>query len=215
MGVVKRQGIKQSVVTYVGVVIGMANTLFIFPAFLAKQQIGLINFVRETAIMFSLFAFLGSAELIVRYFPHFKDEKNGNNGFLFLLLAILTAGCLIFTIVWLVFREPIYAFFSLKAESALYLQFLYLVLPFTILIAYGNLFTFYVSNFQRIVVPAVINEFLPKLGMPLLVIGFYLKWISFETILYGSLGIYFAILIAQMWYVRRLGQLRLRPKLSA
>nr|MCU0345963.1 polysaccharide biosynthesis C-terminal domain-containing protein [Saprospiraceae bacterium] len=33
--------------------------------------------------------------------------------------------------------------------------------------------------------------------------------------LYGSLGIYFAILIAQMWYVRRLGQLRLRPKLSA
>ncbi len=215
MGVVKRQGIKQSMVTYFGVVIGVVNTLLIFPALLDQSQIGLINFVRETAIMFSLFAFLGSAELIVRYFPHFKDEKNGNNGFLFLLLAILTAGCLLFTIVWLLFKEQIYVFFGLKTESALYLQFLYLILPFTIVIAYGNLFTFYVSNFQRIVVPALFNELLPKLGMPLLVVAFYLKWIAFEAILYGSLVIYIAILIGQAWYVHHLGQLRLRPNFKA
>ncbi len=211
MGIIKRQGIKQSVVTYVGVVIGMVNVLFIYPAFLQQDQIGVISYVRETAAMLSLFVFLGSADLIVRFFPHFKDETRKNNGFLFLLLGILTFGCLLLTLLTIIFKARIYGFFGQKEESLLYLQFVHLILPFTVLIAFGNLFSFYVSNFRRIVVPAIFNELLPKIGVPLLVIAFYLKYIPFEVILYGSLGIYLVILVGQIWYVRHLGQLHLRP----
>ncbi|MCC6725048.1 MAG: hypothetical protein IT258_11095 [Saprospiraceae bacterium] len=214
MGVVKRQGIKQSMVTYLGVAIGMANVLFIYPAFLSEDQIGIISYVRETAAMMSLFVFLGSAELIVRFFPRFKDDANGNNGFLFLLLGILTVGCLIFTLLTLAFRERIFSFFMGKEEPLLYLQFAYLILPVTILIAYGNLFLFYTSNFKRIVVPALINELLPKLGVPVLVVAFYLGKIPFSAILYGSMVIYALMLVAQAWYLHHLGQLKLRPQLG-
>ncbi len=211
MGVIKRQGIKQSIVTYVGVVFGMVNVLFIYPAFLAEDQIGIISYVRETAAMLSLFVFLGSADLIVRFFPHFRDEAKKNNGFLFLVLGILTVGCLLLTVLTMVFKTQIFGFFGQKAEPSLYLQFVHLILPFTILIAYGNLFLLFASNYQRIVVPTIFTELFPKIGVPLLVLAFYLKWIPFETILYGSLCIYVAILLGQIWYVRHLGQLYLRP----
>ncbi len=211
MGVIKRQGIKQSAVTYVGVCIGMVNILFIYPSFLQENQIGVISYIRETAGLLSLFVFLGSADLIVRFFPQFKDETKSNNGFLFLVLGILTAGCLLFTLLTLLFKQHIYHFFAQKEEPLLYLQFVHLILPFTVIIAYGNLFMLYASNFQRIVVPAIFSELLPKVGVPLLVIAFYLNFISFEAILYGSIGIYLLILLLQIWYLHRLGQLHLRP----
>ena len=211
MGVVKRQGIKQSVVTYIGVAIGMVNMLFIYPAFLQEDQIGIISYVRETAAMLSLFVFLGSADMVVRFFPRFRDERTGNHGFLFLLLGIVTVGCLFFTLATLIFRERIFDFFGQKTEPLLYLQFAHLVLPVTVLIAYGNLFLLYASNFQRIVVPALINELLPKIGMPMLVIAFHFGKIPFGSILYGSVAIYAAMLVAQAWYIHHLGQFHLRP----
>lgn len=214
MGVVKRQGIKQSLVTYVGVVIGIANMLFIYPAFLVEGQIGIISYVRETAAMMSLFVFLGGADLVVRYFPHFRDEGNGNNGILFILIGIVTVGCLIFTTAALLFKDRIMAFFAEKEEPLLYLQYAFLIIPATVLVAYGNLFLLYASNFRRIVIPALINELLPKLGLPLLVIAYHFGYISFGAILYGSLTIYLSMLIGQVWYIRYLGQLRLRPKFS-
>ncbi|MBI1224248.1 MAG: hypothetical protein GC192_03340 [Bacteroidetes bacterium] len=211
MGVIKRQGIKQSVVTYMGVAIGMVNVLFVYPAFLKEDQIGIISYVRETAAMLSLFVFLGSADLIVRFFPHFKDDAKKNNGFLFIITAILTLGCLFFTILCLIFKHRIYDFYGGKEEPLLYLQFAFLILPFTVLIAFGNLFSTYAANFQRIVVPAIFNEFFPKIGVPLLVLAFYKNWISFEYIMYGSLCIYVAVLLGQIWYLNYLGKLHLRP----
>lgn len=211
MGVVQRQGIKQSIVTYVGVAIGMVNVLLIYPAFLKDTEIGIISYIRETAAMLSLFVFLGSADLIVRFFPQFRSEKNGNNGFLFLLVGILTVGCCLFTVATLLFREQIFRFFGEKEEPLLYLQFAHLILPFTVLIAYGNLFLQFASNFHRIVVPAIFNELLPKIGVPLLVIAYHLGYLPFSAILYGSLVIYGLLLVAQAGYVRHLGQLHLRP----
>jgi O-antigen/teichoic acid export membrane protein len=212
MGVIKRQGIKQSMVTYVGVAIGFVNVLFIYPAFLQEDQIGIISYVRETAAMMSLFVFLGSTEVITRFFPLFKDEKNSNNGFLTLLLAIVTAGCFLLTLASLFFREQIFVFFGKKEEPMLYLQFAHLILPITILIAYGNLFFLYAANFKRIVVPTLINELLPKLVVPALVIAFYYDKIPFGAIMYGSLVVYAAMLIAQAWYIHHLRQFHFRPK---
>ncbi len=214
MGVVKRQGIKQTIVTYAGVVIGMVNVLFIYPAMLAREEIGVLSWVRETAAMLSLFVFLGSTELIVRYFPHFRNEEKKHHGFLFLLLVIVTAGCLLLAGLWLGWRDEILAFFARKEDPTLYLAYVRYILPFTVLIAYGNLFTVYASNFHRIVVPSIFNEFFPKLGLPLLAAAYWFGWITLEHIFWGMLLVHAAMVIAHMLYVRHLGQLHLRPDFS-
>lgn len=59
MGVVKRQGIKQSIVTYVGMAIGAVNLLWLYPLALSKAQIGITKFVLDTAVLVSPFLFWG------------------------------------------------------------------------------------------------------------------------------------------------------------
>lgn len=214
MGIVKRQGIKQSIVTYAGVVIGMVNVLFIYPAVLARDEIGVLSWVRETAAMLSLFVFLGSTELIVRYFPHFRNEEKRHHGFLFLLLSIVTVGCVLLALGWLGWRDEILAFFAKKDDPALYLQYVRYILPFTVLIAYGNLFTVYASNFQRIVVPSIFNELFPKVGLPLLAVAFWFGWFDLELIFWGMLLVHAVIMVGNMLYVRHLGQLHFKPDFS-
>ncbi len=210
MGVVKRQGIKQSVVTYFGVALGVLNVLLIYPAFLSEAEIGIITYVRETAAMLSLFVFLGSTELVVRFFPFFKNEEKKHHGFLMLLMIIVATGCLLFVFGWAVFREKIYSGFAAKSSPELYLRYLFFMVPFTILIAFANLFTIFTSNFHRIVVPAAFNEFYPKLGLPLLVLAFAYSYISFDGVFWGMLVLYALLLFSQLGYVAYLGQLSFR-----
>lgn len=208
MGVVKRQGIKQSIVTYVGVLLGIVNVLVLYPYFLQREELGVISFVRETAVMFSLFAFLGSAELIVRYFPRFRDDEGSHHGFLFFLNIILAVGCLVFSGLFYLFQDGILEYYGHKNE--LYLQLIGYVVPMTVLIAFSNLFWVYASNFQRITVPSLISELIPKTTLPVLAGLYFFGHISFQTVFNALVIMYAVILLAQMGYVRHLGQLRFR-----
>jgi O-antigen/teichoic acid export membrane protein len=212
MGVVKRQGIKQSIVTYVGMVVGAINLLIIYPAAFSKEQIGIINFVRDTAVVLSPFLFWGGAELIVRYFPKFKNKGKGHHGYLFLLHIIFALGVATLFVIYFSIGEKLLAFYSQK--STLFEEFLPFVLPIALLLTYASVFSSYASNFQRIVVPNIFNELAPKLGLSILALAFLLHFILFENVFYGQLVMYGFILLAQIWYVWHLGELHLRPDLK-
>lgn len=214
MGIIKRQGIKQSIVTYLGVGIGMLNVLFIYPAFFERSEIGVLSWVRETAAMLGVFAFLGSLEGIIRFFPHFKDEERKHNGYLALNALIVAAGFSLLCIGWIFFREEILFFFSKKEEAALYLRYVPYILPFTFFIAYANLFTTYANNFHRIVVPSIFNELFPKIGLPMLAVAYYFRLLSFEQVFWGMLLLHAIIALSNMLYVQHLGQLHFKLDFS-
>lgn len=209
MGVVKRQGIKQSVVTYVGMLIGAVNLLFLYPLALTDEQIGIQKFVLDSAILVSPFLFWGGAELIVRFFPKFKNETNGHNGYLFFLLVIFGIGFLTLTTISLIFKGQLLAFYTDK--SPLFEAYLPFALPMVVLLTSASIFSTYASNFQRIVVPSILNELVPKIGIGLLVAAYFFSWINFEGIFWGQLFFYLLILAGQIWYISYLGQLDFRP----
>ncbi len=211
MGVVKRQGIRQSIVTYIGVALGAVNTLWVYPAFLAKEEIGIINYVRESANLLTLLTFLGSSELIIRFFPYFRNEQERHHGFLFLLTAILTVGNLLLLGTYLLAREPLALYFGAKDQSELYLAYLWVIPALTLVTSFGNLFTGYASNFHRIVVPSAINEFLPKIGIPLLVVAYQFQLLGLDGLFRGILAVYLGIALLQAGYLHSLGQLHFRP----
>ncbi len=214
MGVVKRQGIKQSIVTYIGVLIGMVNVLIIYPACLKEHELGIITFVRETAVMLSVFAFLGSDGLIIRFFPQFKSKDGNHHGFLFFLFCILGFGCLLMMGGWLLFKDRILAEYVLKPNAELYLEFIPFILPFAVFISLSTLLAAYTANFQRIVFPAIFNEFYYKIGIAILVLSYFNGWITLEDIFWGSFGIYILIFISLLLYLCWLGEFKLKPDTS-
>lgn len=212
MGVIKRQGIKQSVVTYVGMLIGAVNLLVLYPLALTKEQIGITRFVLDTAVLVSPFLFWGGAELIVRFFPKFKDEEKGHRGYLFFLHLVFGVGILTLLLLSFLFRDNVLTYYGEKSE--LFTDYLPFVLPLAFLLTSAAIFTSYASNFQRIVVPSIFNELVPKLGMAVLVGALLLQWIDFSGIFWGQLAFYGLILLGQIWYVASLGQLHFRPDFS-
>lgn len=209
MGVVKRQGIKQSVVTYVGLFIGAMNLLFLYPLALTKEQIGITRFVLDLAVLISPFLFWGGADLIVRFFPKFKHQESGHRGFLFFLLLIFGTGVLTLLALNFFLGEHLFSFYS--GKSALFQDYLPFVVPLAMLLTSAAIFSSHASNFQLIVVPSIIGELMPKLGMGLLVLLFLVGWIGFSGIFYGQLAFYLLILFGQIWYIASIGQLHLKP----
>ncbi len=209
MGIVSRQSIKQSVVAYVAMLIGALNALIIFPAVLNTDQIGLFNVIKEVAFVFVPVVFLGGGELVVRFFPVFRDDKRGHRGFLFFLFCMISAGILLLGLIIFLFRHKILDFYGSRSE--LFSSYLVYVLPLTALIAFATLLSQYISNFHRIVVPSVFNELLTKGGLLVMALLIPTGMITFHAMFQGFLGLYALAILGLTVYLVHLGQLHLRP----
>ena len=84
MGIIKRQSIKNSLVSYLGVGIGAISSIFIY-TLIDKTDMGIIQFAISTAAFFAPFASFASSMTATRFYPLFKTEDGKDNGFLPLL----------------------------------------------------------------------------------------------------------------------------------
>src|SRR6478735_11459109 len=105
MGIVVRESIKTSIVTYIGMLIGAVNVLWLSTKFLTPDQVGAIKFINETGFLFAMFAAFGSTAIVDRYFPYWKNENEKHNGFLFYILAYSLVGFIVFTIIFYLLRN--------------------------------------------------------------------------------------------------------------
>ena len=71
MGVIKRQSIKQGLVTYLGILIGTISTLFVYPR-LALEKFGEIQFIIGLAAFFVPFIGIGLPAVAIHFFPYFN-----------------------------------------------------------------------------------------------------------------------------------------------
>ena len=91
MGLIIRQSVKSSVGYYLGIILGAINTLFIATHFLSADQLAVSRLLLENSLIFATFVHLGSPFIIDKFFARFKNEDNGHNGILVLMLLFETA----------------------------------------------------------------------------------------------------------------------------
>ena len=209
MGVVKRQGIKMSIVSYFAVLVGAVNTLVIYPTTLEPHELGLLRFIIDSGILLSPFIALGLGQISVKYFPQFKDKENGHNGFLFFLLCSSFFGIGLFLLLCLLFNDFVYQFY--ESRDALISQHLLYIIPFTCFYAFQKLFTSYTVNFKRIAVPNIFNNLFFKLAVPALTIAYFLKYITLGNVLLGLSFASLFINLCHIAYVKSLGQWLAKP----
>ncbi|MBK7410861.1 MAG: polysaccharide biosynthesis C-terminal domain-containing protein [Saprospirales bacterium] len=206
MGIIIRQSVRQSIVQYIGISIGLLSTLFIYP--LALSELGLLRFIINTAQLVTPFCLLGTPVLAVRFFPIFRDEATRHHGFLSLLQLIALAGVLVFALLYFAFSRQFAALFA--DQPAEYLPFLPYAVPLVFFMVFGFLYTSFASNFHKVLYPAIFNELLVKIGVPVLVLFFFLKWIDLGAMMNGMLLVFLAVMLAQAFYLVSLGQFSFR-----
>ena len=210
MGIIQRQGIKHTIFQYAGITIGGLSMLYIYPDVL--EAYGLTQAIFAAASFIAPLTALGTWVLAIKFFPDFKDESKNHNGFLGLLLLIAAVGFLIFAFLFQFLQTHISYFFIGEGKSDWYIEFLPYVVPFTFFIVFNRLLGVYASNFHRIVIPSILEEFLLKITLPCLLLLYMNEYIPIHWVIYGLLLNYLLGTIGLIVYLWSIGQRFVGPK---
>ena len=101
MGIVIRQSIKGTIVSYIGAFIGMVSTIFIYPYFLTPELIGLNRILIDSAFLFAFFAQIGIPNAIIKFSPKLKQKGLIREAYRYALLLPLISFVFFGTLVFL------------------------------------------------------------------------------------------------------------------
>ncbi len=211
MGVIKRQGIKNSIVRYAGLVIGTFNVLYFYPLFLGAEKLGIINFIVSTALLAHTFMMLGGNGIVVKFFPQLRNQENNNNFLTFMLLWVL-AGILLFLCLTILLKPVISDLYEQKADD--YLTYLPYILLIAIAATFQSILKKFASVFGRIVVPTFLEQ-LYKVVIPLLAYLYYLQKIPFDWLIQGIVVYYAVVVVLLLSYTHYLGRWKISLDFSA
>lgn len=200
MGIIVRQGFKSSIVSYVGVVIGIFNILILYNQYMTQEQLGLYASTLLTfPVIYMSFALLGVPSVAVRFHSRFQDERSRRQLFTFIIITPL-AGLAAFTALYLLFK-PLYLKFYLD-HSPMLVRYYYVFIPLTVGMVYLLALESYSRINLRIAVPSLIREVGLRLANSLLVILFGFKVISFDTMVNLTVVSYAVAIVAMLIYLR-------------
>ena len=212
MGIIIKESIKSSIAAYVGIIIGVVNVILLYTKFLSPSQLGLTRVLQDTTLLIVSFAQLGTPFVIIKFYPQFKNKAQGDYGFLTLAVVYALSGFIMFSVLFFLFHSYFINLYASK--SPLLLSYYYLIVPFVGGLILLNLFESYIIAHTKVFFPTLIREVLIKLFNMILIILFSLKFFSFSNYLLLSISIYFIGAIILIFYIKKLGILFIKPKLS-
>ena len=212
MGVIIRQSIKGTLVNYLGVAIGFVTTFFVITSYLTTEEVGLTRVLIDAAVLFSSFAQIGTSSSIIRFFPYFKDEEGKNHGFFFWTLVVPLVGFLVFTLVFLLFKQPIINLFSEK--SPLFVYYFRFVIPLGLFMLYQSVFEANANVLMRIVVPKFVREVGVRAGLLIVYLLFGYHYIDLNGLVVGFCITYFIAALIDIIYLFTLQKISLKPDLK-
>ena len=181
MGIVKKDALRTTLISYIGLALGYVNKAFLFIIFLSTIEIGLVNLLTTTGLLFAQLSNLGSIYVTWRFFPFFRNEAKKHYGFLLFNVLIVCLGIFIFTLLFWVFNKEIGTYFQDK--SPLFNQFAWWVIP----VGIGNVLFMLFENHMRGMFKNILPVFLQDIGLrvvtTILLVVYALKYISFEVFL--------------------------------
>ncbi len=188
MGIVINQSIRNTIITYIGFILGAANALFFYTHFLGKTYYGLTAFLLSSAnIMMPLMAF-GVHNTLVKYYPTYKTPQQRAD---FLTLMLLLPLLLIIPIAVTGFFGYDQIAARLSRENPIIYEYVWLIPVIGLCMGYFEIFYAWV----KVHMLSVYGSFLKEIFLRLLVMAslflVYFQIISVIQFIYVIVGIYF------------------------
>lgn len=197
MGIVIKQSIKNTVVTYFGFAIGAVNALFLYTNFLGKLHYGITAFVLSAAnIMMPLMAF-GVHNTLIRFYSRCKSEPEREEFLSFMLWMPLLLILPLLLGIWYWYEAL--SFFIIR-ENPSVKPFLWLIPLVGICMGYFEVFYAWVKVHMQSVFGNFISEVLVRFIVMLLLFAVHFGWIGRAGFLYCIAGAYALQLLAMLAY---------------
>ncbi|WP_312207128.1 lipopolysaccharide biosynthesis protein [Epilithonimonas hominis] len=156
MSVVARQGVKYSIIGYLGFLLGTFSAIFIFPY--DMEFYGKLRYILPTAEIIVPIIVFGLSFSNVKFFAKVNADGKHHNMLSLSLLAVVIN----FLIVVGGFFLIAYLFPDFKELEVWKMK--NLILPLALVLALSSVFNKFLTNYKRVVVPNIFENFVPKLA---------------------------------------------------
>ncbi len=210
MGIVTRQGSRNTLILFAGIGIGFVNEFLLLRNFLEEEQVGLIKLLVQVSALLVQFAALGGTNTVLRFFPFYRDRDRDHGGFLFGMFSLVAVGMALVSVALVLFGDPIKARYA--ARSPLFVEYFQLLFP---LLAFNLTFVLleaYSKSRLRTVAPTMIQEVVLRLGVSASVSAYILGWLDAEGFYQVFTAVNCATAVLLFGWLWMIGELRLRPK---
>lgn len=208
MSVIRRQGIKNTIYTYLGILLGILSTLYIQPFFLTKEQIGLTRLVISVATICASVSCLGITSVIIRFFPFFRDSNTKHHGFFTLVVLFPMLGYLICVLAAGLFGDKIQELYG--PNAAVLAQYAVPVLLTALFICFSSSFTAYCHALGQSSLPTFVAEVLSRVGFIACILLFFYGVTTENQYIYSLAILYSVQTLVLLLVITRFD----RPRLS-
>jgi len=207
MGIVLKQALNNTVITYIGFAIGAVNHLFLFTKFLTPEYFGLVGVILAASnILMPIVAF-GVPNTIVKFFSSFSKNENSDS---FLTLMLLLPLGLILPLLGLVYVANDLIGDFLSQQNAIVKDYVWYIFITGVAMAYFEIFYSWARVHMKSVFGNFMKEVFVRAGTMVLLILLYLNTISVDIFLVALVGLYVIRMVFMKMYAYHLRM----PKLN-
>ena len=187
MGIVIKQSVRNTLITFIGFSIGALNAMYLYTHFLGKDFYGLTIFVLSTAnLMMPLMAF-GVQNTLVKFYPTCKTDLQKSQFLNLMLLLPLVVSAFIFL---LLFVGQDFVNERLSRKNPIVSASLFIIPLVALFMAYFELFYAWVKAHWQSVFGNFLKEVLLRIFVSASLFAVYKDWISKETFVYMLVVLY-------------------------
>ena len=209
MGVIAKQSIRGTIVTYLGIAVGVVTTFFVLTRFLTTEEIGLARVLIDAAVLFVGLAQLGTSSSVIRFYPYFHNDSEEDHGFFFWALVVPFIGFVLFALIYWACRVPLGAWFGDK--SPLFVEYYYFVLPLAFFMLYQTICETTCNVLLHIVVPRAVRELVVRIGLLVIYLLYAFAILSLDGLVIGICVNYALAALINLCYFFSLQKISLRP----
>ncbi|MCH8545808.1 MAG: polysaccharide biosynthesis C-terminal domain-containing protein [Cryomorphaceae bacterium] len=189
MGVILNQGSRNTVILYIGVVIGAVNTLFLYPNVLPAEEFGLVTMIVTISFLMATIGACGTTVSVIKYFPYYRNNETGNDkGLMSFIFKIIALSSLLITLLF-VFAKPILQA-PFENSASLLIEYYYLLIPFFIIHIVLELFTSLANALYNTTLQLAVREILLRVGQTVLIAFYFFSLINIKWFLIFYMAIY-------------------------
>ncbi len=201
MGIVINQSIKNTIITYIGFVIGAANTLYMYPHFLGETYYGLTGYLLSSAnVIMPLMAF-GVQNTLVKFFTEYKTEKEKNQFLMFVLILPLLLLIPMLGVGYFAY-DAVAAFLSRK--NPIIYDYVWQIPVIGLCMGYFEIFYAWVRVHLQSVFGSFVKEVVLRVFITIFLFAVYFGWMSPLAFVNTLMGIYLLTTVVMFFYAMKI-----------
>ncbi len=207
MGIVLKQSLRNTMITFIGFGIGAINVLFLYTNFMSEAYYGLVNVILSASLILMPIMAFGVPNALIKFYSGFADEKSADD---FLGMMLFLPFILIIPIAFLSYfaSDLIGGFISQK--NPLVNGYLWYIFIIALAMAYFEIFYAWARIRMKSVFGNFLKEIFTRIGQTILLLLLYFGIIDVDFFLKALVGLFVARMLILKLYAYRLRM----PKIS-